>query len=376
MSQPNNQTGPPIDLIRQRRRIAKMSEGPLSTAESEQVIAEVNRRITAGEITVRDLAAIIACGRTTLSRILHHTYPTGAASKFIRRLRGWLDGKTDKINVPAVDYVPTSIGERIQTICDLAVGIPTIGVICTRSGCGKTSALSHYVQQRGPHRSTYIKAGQAHCTKRSVLARVGAALGIPTNGVILDRLYESVVGRLAGKYSGGRGEPYLIVIDEATTLRPNALGILRDLHDEPSCLTAIVLADTWRLDAELHSRHGFAGGYEQLTSRAKAKFLMTADEEIPAADVKAVATSLLAGLGFGKKQRLPAGALGYLTKLAAQPGGLRNVVTRLQTVHYLCEAKSYEPTYSVEQLDFTGQMQGAKTEQVYKEIPFAKTDAA
>ena len=42
MSPPNGQ-GPPIDLIRQRRRIAKMSEGPLSAAESEQVIAEIER---------------------------------------------------------------------------------------------------------------------------------------------------------------------------------------------------------------------------------------------------------------------------------------------------------------------------------------------
>ena len=371
-----NQTGQPIDLIRQQRRIAKLSEGPLSKAEYKQVVAEANRRITTGEITATSLARIIGCSRSTLSRILHDTYPVEPGAKFVRRLRGWLDGKTDKIDVPPVDYVPTSIGGRIQTICELSVAIPTIGVICTRSGCGKTAALSHYVQQRGSHLSTYIQAGQAHCTKRSIMARVAAALGIPPGRMILDRLYASVVTRLAGKYAGGRGEPYLLVIDEATTLRPNALGILRDLHDEPSCQTAIVLADTWRLDAELHSRHGFAGGYEQLTSRAKARFMMTDEDQIPTADVKAVATGLLAGLGFDKKHRLPAGSLGYLTKLAAQPGGLRNVVTRLQTVHYLCEAKGYEATYSVEQLDFTGQMQGANTEQVYKEIPFAKTDAA
>lgn len=128
------------------------------------------------------------------------------------------------------------------------------------------------------------------------------------------QLYRDVTDKLAERYQGGRNQSYMIIIDEATTLRASAINMLRNLHDDPACRPAIILADTVsRLDGFLYSRAGIAGGNEQLRSRAKAQFIRDADarfgwtvdargrEVRDLTDIKLVADATLGQLGFDAK---------------------------------------------------------------------------
>jgi len=163
--------------------------------------------------------------------------------------------------------------------------------------------------------------------------------------------------RLADYYGRGKFDPYCVLVDEATALYPQSKHLLRNLHDDPDVRLALVLADTARLDRDLRGRTG-AAQYEQLRSRAGAQYVQAATDEISAADSTAVADSILAALGHGKKLRRE--AYSYLHRLAQGDGKLRNVQQRLHAVAELARQSRCRADYSVAQLDYAADIVGAK----------------
>ncbi len=358
-------------LTRQQRMDA---DGLLSDAVRKQIRKDVTEIMaTDPSVTNVKLGRIIDTSRATVSKVLAGNYSHKTADKYLRRFSQWLDNRKDHIELPEARYAATSIGERILTACEIAVDLPCVGLISTPSGWGKTSALRRAVSRRGSHQSVYVQAGEACSTPRELMIEIARRLGLTLPARASKEVaYREVLSNLAGKYQGGKTSSFLIVIDEATTLTSRAINMLRNLHDDDACRPAIVLADTVsRMNAFLYSpsARGIAGGNEQLRSRGKAQYIRSASDEIPPADVKAVAEATLAELGY--KGKLPVRTCKYLTQLAAKPGALRNVTARLQMLRYYCERKGIRPNYSIRQLDAMSELAGDRPQMETNPTPFA-----
>ena len=191
-----------------------------------------------------------------------------------------------------------------------------------------------------------------------------------------------------GGYAGGQAAPITILVDEATAVQPAAVNLLRSLHDDPITRCPLVLADTWRLDAQLHSHRGLPGGYEQLRSRAGAQVQWRTDRPVPIEDVEAVAASVLRSIDVEK--RLTRQAVRFLHEQVAnrpvrnggraalelRDGALRNVMQRLHAVADVAEAVGGEPTFCVAELDYVAGLVGHAQQQPDAGNPFQTADPA
>jgi DNA transposition AAA+ family ATPase len=336
-------------------------------AEAAELIRQAGEIQAADKLSNNHLAKILGISHATYSQVKRSKY-TGEVQGVYRRIAHWLMSRTMKAEAPIGDYVNTRVGRYISAVCQRAWQMPTIGLVITRSGAGKTAALTAFVRRAGD-RAYYLSAGEAASTKTGMLHELADALGVHMGHRSTSlTVYRDIRQKLADRYSGGKARPVLLIVDEATTLQPAALNMLRNLHDDGRCRLAVVLADTWRLHAELRNTRRLPGGYEQLRSRSGAQYIMQIHEEISAGDVKAIADSVLKSLGHNRE--LSQASYKYLTALAEMDGALRNVVHRLHAVHDLAEASGATPTYRVAELDIVAPLVGHACEIPDAENPF------
>lgn len=353
-------------------RSTKDKDGPLTHRQRQKVVADLEAIQVAENLANATVAKILRCSRATWSQIRSGKY-AGNVDGYLRRALQWMADRLARAEAPTGDYVATSIARRVMKICQRAWSMPTIGVIVTPSGAGKTAALMEFARRRGD-RALYLAAGECICTRQGLIGELAERLHVPiTTRSTTATLYRAVRDRLADYYAGGKADPFVLLIDEATTLRPDAKNCLRNLHDDPACRTAVVLADTGRLTVELNNRSGRAM-YEQLRSRSGAQFLMGVDEEIPLADVKAIAGGVLEALGHERK--LHRESYAFLHRLAQADGKLRNIVYRLHTVHDVAADVGAAATYSVAELDYVADLVGAKSEMDHAAPPFGRATVA
>ena len=335
----------------------------------KEIIDRISQIQATEGITDTLLAGMINCSPATLNQIKAGKY-AGNTDKWLHALNGWMASYKDSAKVDEI-FVQTSIASNIISVCDMAVFKPCMGVVCTPSGWGKSAALRE-VARDYKDKACYIQAGEALKNKNMLLAALADRLGVPRSDA-----YWGIAGKLAKFFGGGNAKPFLIIVDEATTLQPTALNLLRNLHDDPACRAAVVLADTAdRLNRFLHghSSRVIEGGNEQLRSRAKAQYIVEADDKISRQDVSAVAHAMM--LSFGCDARLDKAALDYLERLANTPGGLRNVTSRLENVHYIASKKRFDATYSVQQIDYVATLSGDKCQIQHPVAPFLKRAAS
>jgi len=350
--------------------------GELTDRQRRRIVAAVEQRKAAEGISNAALGRIVNVSRTVIGRVLNGRY-TGERDKYLRLLQAWLDGQVGRGDEAETPYVPTSVGERILTVCELAVSAPCIGLVRAASGLGKTAALREVARRSdlAPTGAAYIQAGEACGSKTELLRELADALDVrPARRWTGQTLYRRVRDRLAGAYSEGRGGPFLLLIDEATTLSPRAINLLRNLHDDPACRTAIVLADTIvRLDGFLHARGNLPGGTEQLSTRSRATFRADSAEQTDArgrpatTDVRAIAEAALRGLGHDR--RLPAQTCRYLYQVAQRPGHYRNVVALLQNASYVAARQGWRCEYTMPQLDWVAPLSGLDSQLAPPEAP-------
>jgi len=362
----------PLEICKDAMMDTTTTDGPLTDAERRRIIRDLQEIQTAENISDSAMARMIGCSGPLYSQLKHLKYK-GDQDRWLLLARGWMVARAERAEVPSADYVNTRIGAMIMAVCRRARTQSTIGRIITPSGAGKTVALMEFAR-RNAERCVYVYAGECFSTKLSLLQEITRRLGRNFNmRWRANHLYQDLREALAGYYNGGRGIPICILIDEATTLQPKALNMLRNLHDDPACRAAVVLADTWRLDVELHRPSGIAGGYEQLRSRIGADYLLGASDEISAADVRAVADGILAGLGHTRA--LDGRAYHFLHRLAQRDGKLRNVAKRLHAVWDTAEAVGAKAAYSVAELDYVASLVGCEPEMVHEDLPFKAAPA-
>ncbi len=369
----NNTT--PLELM--ELTVISTMDGKPNPKQADEIFRRVKQIQVAEDLSNAAVARLVGpgCSATTWSQIKNGNYG-GDIRNIAKVLATWLADRESHAEAPIAEYVATSIGQNIAKICERAWQMPCMATVITPSGAGKTMALRQYVRKRGS-RAMYVQAGEVFASRKGLLRMIATGLGIITPArTPAPDLYMQIRRRLADCYCGGKNPPFFLAIDEATTLAPGALNILRNWHDDETCRTAIVLADTARLDAELHSRHGFAGGYEQLRSRMGASWILKPRAEgsrkgevIPAADVKLVASAILRSLGHNG--RLGQASFDFLYRIAQAEGTLRRVLHRLHAVHDVA-AQSGSADYSVAQLDWVASLVGAKRQMQHGGVvPFA-----
>jgi len=329
----------------------------LSGQEQSEIVRRVREAQAADGISNETIAQILQCSSSTWSQIRNGKY-AGDTESYLRAARSWLDRKALGAEVPDTTFVKTSIAHQIMMVCSRAWSMPTVGLVITPTGLGKTSALREVKRTHG-RRCIYVQAGQMMRTPLGLLGELALQLNVSVPPTTCgSAIYQQVRSRLAGMYAKGLADSPLVLIDEATTLTPGALNMLRNLHDDPACRPGIVLADTWRLDRELKTRRvrGMAGGYEQLTGRSGVAFSMDARSEIRQADVTKVAKSIMASIGFDG--RVGPSTYAYLASLARRAGGFRNVLHRLWVCNDLAENLGHKARFTVEELDAVAPMVG------------------
>lgn len=362
------------------RKTIMSADGKLTARQQAGIIAQAKELLaTVDGLSKEKFARAVSMKRATFSKVLGRSYAS-SPDKFLRRIASFLISYADKAAfAPSASlFAATSIARQIMAVCDLATDAPSIGIVKTPSGWGKTSALQEIARQRGPAQCLYIQAGEACVSPRELLAAIAKRFAITTSRRTRSELYNEVRDKLAATYMIGKGVSFLIIIDEATTLRPAAINMLRNLHDDPAARPAIVLADTLaRLDGFLYARRAesIAGGNEQLRSRSKAQFIRTANDEIHAADVQLVAEARLKSLGH--KGRLTGRALNHLVDLARSGDALRDVTSRIENLFYYAARQGLKADFSVTQLDWIAPLSGRKHKISHGEnVPFAKAEVA
>jgi hypothetical protein len=331
------------------------SAGELTLAERNDTIRKIEEIQVAEGISNERVARMLGVSGATWSLIRKGTYK-GNTDKHVALARAWLERRQTRKQEPEAEYVETQIGQRIIKTCRFAADMTDCALVLTPSGAGKTAALREFARRRG-EQAIYMQAGEYANSKVAVLREVGRRIGAKmADSNTLEEVAQKVREALAESYNRGVGEPKILIVDEAQTLRPPALNMLRNLHDDPECRLVLILADTWRLYGELGRLHGIAGGYEQLRSRFGCVCVVRDNEPALEADVRAIAQATVDAQGHGHGLEGP--ALSYLVKLAGQPGRLRNVVKRLRACYRLAEAAGRPARYTVTELDRAAEVVG------------------
>jgi len=351
------------------RAVPSIVERSLTSVERAEILKRVMDVQLAEGLSNRAVAEILGCSQGTWSQVRSGTY-AGRVDRYLLRAEKWLQDRQQRREAVQGEYVETSIARAIRAVCERAWAMPTIGRVVTPSGCGKTVALREFARERGEG-ALLVQAGEFGRGVQGLLAEIARGLGIAAGSRSrLEVLAREVRDSLAKHYQGGMGSPFVLLVDEATTLSSAALNALRNLHDDPACRAAVVLADTWRLDAFLRNPHGIAGGNEQLRTRGGAAYLLREDAEIREADVRLVAESIVRGLG--RREPLARESVKHLTRLAQGDGRLRRVYHRLVAAHDVASHLEEEPDYSPAQLDFVATLVGETCEMEHAQPPFAR----
>jgi DNA transposition AAA+ family ATPase len=355
--------------------ISKVSDMEVNTEMTEQqaraVLREAMEFKEAEGLTHAQLAALCQCSGATWHQIRLGKYPSPIA-RFMVNFKLSLVDRLEQVKSSVGDYVSTSIGKSIQSVCRRAFNMPCIGRVVTPSGFGKTEAGRHFCTVIS-RRAIYVQAGVAHRSQKGLLIALKDTLRLPvTSYASTPVLYSAVRQKLAASYRGGKGLSFGVLIDEATQLSGLALNLLRNLHDDPDVRMGLVLMDTARLDAEL-TNPKLAGGFEQLRSRFGAVYCQTLADEIIPSDVALVTDSILSNQ-LGHTRKLHAHAYSYLHQIANTDGRLRNVFHRLHAVSDLAEAAGQAPTYSVRELDYAAQLMGQQRQLKHDGHPFGSRE--
>lgn len=372
-------------LLSERMEIMMAKEGPFTPGERRKLVEKITSYLAAHGITDGRFAAIMGVSRSTWSQIRSGSYPsTEGMDKVLIEASNWLVKRSAQPPVQAVPYAPTSVGRKIMTICTYALNSESMGLIVAPAGCGKTVALKEFVRRQGSG-AVYVEAGEGFSTKRALLVELALKLGLSAaaahtleaanemESLSIDQLIRRIRIALAAKYAGGKGLPMVIVIDEATEIKPTALNVLRNLHDDGDCRAVVIIAGTLLLGQDLkHHRGRRPKGYEQLVRRCRAAYTVPADYQFTKKDVRLVADAVLASVGE-ERVHLDRYAIDYLHRLAHQQDKrLSNIDNRIRAVRDIARETKTNALYTVAQLDYAASLTDDAFEYEHHELPFGK----
>lgn len=218
--------------------------------QNRQDVASIHHQLAELGLTRAWLARLSRVAPTTQSQVLNGKYPTDP-SKWIRQMTDALATHTNRKSVGVMPHVVTSTYQMAVVVCDRARQYRNFGVLCGYVGVGKTEAIKQY-QQRNTH--TLLIEANPDMSPSVMLDELRAQLAAPMSRS-LDAKFSSIVEALTNT-------TFLLIVDEAETMRPKCLHYLRRIRDKAG--VGIVLVGTERLLQLVKPSYG---EFDQIRSR-------------------------------------------------------------------------------------------------------------
>lgn len=196
------------------------------------------------------LARMARIGVSTLSQLLSGNYATSPTKMFEQVLNAMRHA--DEATDDTIAAVETSVFKLVQTACTMARRYRNFSVMSAYVGTGKTFALKYYTRHNP---NTFLIEVNPTFTPTTIIKKLAQiVIGHDVGGKIYDQ-FEAVIAALKDTDS-------LLLVDEAETLTPKQLHILRRLRDTANI--GVVLAGTEYLNGLIKPEHG---QFDQIRSR-------------------------------------------------------------------------------------------------------------
>lgn len=240
---------------------------------------------------------------------------TGDNAKYADEVRRFLEGQEalDRLNTGMVGdpgFLPTPTSERLISLLKWAHRGNVVAAACS-PGIGKTMAAEQYRRQAANVWIATMRPSSGGL--QPMLLRVGAALGL---GDKMRGSPQQLSQIISEEMTGRRG---LLIIDEAQEMVERALDEVRSWNDE--CGVGVALFGDNRVLARL------AGRKSVELARVRSRISMRHIQAHPdTADVEIIAR----GWGIADPKQLK-----FLTSLAKNPGGLRDVAKVIELAGFL-----------------------------------------
>ena len=196
------------------------------------------------------LARMARIGVSTLSQVLSGSYIASPAKLLDQVLSAMRHA--DETADDSITAVETSVFKLVQTACTMARRHRNFSVLSAYVGTGKTFGLKYYAKHNA---NTFLIEVNPTFTPTTIIKKLAQqVIGHDVGGKIYEQ-YEAIVGTLKNTDS-------LILVDEAETLTPKQLHIIRRIRDEANI--GVVLAGTEYLRGLIQPEHG---QFDQIRSR-------------------------------------------------------------------------------------------------------------
>jgi DNA transposition AAA+ family ATPase len=197
------------------------------------------------------IARLARIGVSTFSQILSGKYAT-SPTKILAQVESAIRhvSEQERDLLPAVE---TTVFKLVQTACTMARRNRNFSVMPAYVGTGKTFALKYYAKHNP---NTFMLEADPSMTPQTIVKELARnIIGQDAMGTNYE-LFKSIVNELENTDS-------LLIIDEAETLTPKQLHIIRRIRDKSNI--GVVLAGTEYLAGLIKPEHG---QFDQIRSRA------------------------------------------------------------------------------------------------------------
>jgi len=225
--------------------------GQSYTAEDIANVETVNRWLKERNFQKASLARLARVSTSGTSQILSGYYAASPSKQLSSLLSAMKHADEQAEQKSASAVVETSVFRLVQMACDMARRYRNFSVLTGYVGTGKTFALKYYVAHRP---NTYLVEATPAMTHQSMARHLARMVGFEGKGSIADK-FEHIVSSLKNTDS-------LIIIDEAETLKPSQLHLVRRIRDVTDI--GIVLSGTEHLSGLIRPAHG---QFDQIRSR-------------------------------------------------------------------------------------------------------------
>lgn len=185
----------------------------------------------------------------TLSQVINDKYPTDA-SKWIAQIQQAI-ADYQPTGGGADTVVETSVYKLVHTACQMAVRNKNFAVCAAYVGTGKTFAAKAYA---AAHNNAHLIEADPTMTTGVFVDALMQALALPP--------VRTVAAKFANIVKALKGSNSLLIVDEAETLTPKVLHLVRRLRDKAEI--GVVMLGTEYLSGLIQPEHG---QFDQIRSR-------------------------------------------------------------------------------------------------------------
>lgn len=201
-------------------------------------------------VSAAALARMSRVGASTLSQIINGVY-NASPSKLIEQVLSAIR-HTDEQEIDVIPAVETTVFKLVQTACMMARRNRNFSVISFFVGTGKTFGLRYYAKHNA---NTFMLEADPTMTPQTIVKELARLIiGHDARGTNYE-LMKSIVNELKNTDS-------LLILDEAETLTPKQLHLLRRIRDKANI--GVVLAGTEYLSPLIKPQQG---QFDQIRSR-------------------------------------------------------------------------------------------------------------